>query len=278
MKRSLIFLLAAAAALLCCACQAQETSAALPSATASVVMPSATPAPTPLPSPSPTAAFSINPVSAFYAAYREDTDAALNALFTSLAEKGDIASLDSGMALEKHCAAINKARVSVGRLSQSGGAYADALLGAASGSGTLRADKSDAAVYHFRFAYNDSTMLLGTLREDRLFSSMHTTLVQEVVTNELDPETGELVDTITQETVLGDTLCADLLYKDSSGAWLSCHCDDTTLSVLRFAEHRAVFHAAAPSADMPPLAQLDANTLLSLAPTLLSPEDVSLPY
>ena len=278
MKLFLLFLLASVAAFLCCACQTQQTAAMLPAPTASVVTPSATPLALPLPSPTPTAVFAINPVSAFYSAYRQDTDAALNALYDSLAQKGDIASIDKSMALEKHCAAVNKARVSIGRLSQSGGAYADALLGAASGSGTLRADRNNSAAYHFRFVYDDTTLLQGTLDKDRLFASLHTTSIQETVTSEIDPETGEPADVVTQETVLGDTLCADLLSKDAAGAWLSCHYDGSVLSVLRVSGKHAVFHAAAPDANAPTLAQTDAETLLTLAAALPSQEEISLPY
>ncbi|MDO5110950.1 MAG: hypothetical protein Q4E65_01455 [Clostridia bacterium] len=274
MKRILLSLLTAVLTVCFCACQTQQTVATVPAATASVVMPSA--APTSAPSPTP--AFSINPVSAFYTAYRQYADAPLATYYEMLAAKGDIASIDAGMALETHCAAINKARVSIGRLSQSGGTYADTLLGAATGSGTLRTDRNDAELYVFRFSYGDTTLLQGTLRENCLFFSLHTTTVQEVTANEFDPETGESVDTVTQETILGDTLCADVLYQEQSGGWLSCHYDDTLVSVLRLSKDGVVFHASAPDDSFPPLAQADAATLLALASTLITAEDAALTY
>ncbi len=274
MKRILFLIFAAASAALCCACQTQQVLAEAPLPTASVVMPSARPSP----SPSPTPAFFINPVSAFYADYRLDTDAPLASFYAMLAQKGDIAAMDISMALEEHCASINKARVSIGRLSQSGGAYADALLGAAAGSGTLRADREDANAYVFRFAYDDTTLLQGTLREDTLFYTLHATSVQEIVVNEFDPETGETVDTVTQETVLGDALCADILHKEQTGIWLSCHYDRDSISVLRFANARAVFHTAAPDDTLPPLAQIDEAALLTLASALCTAEDAALTY
>ena len=109
-----------------------------------------------------------NPVSAFYRAYDQGT-ALLGGFYSHLTAANRADYLEALMLLSEHTAYMTKAETSVGRLTSDGFGYSGALIGAATGSGSLTPYGS---FYRFFFTYDDGSILLGALTDTTLrFSS-----------------------------------------------------------------------------------------------------------
>lgn len=229
------------AALLLCACM--PFYAASPAAPAA---PTASPSPTPIQTQTPAPSdglYVINPVSAYYAAFDRDTAFPLASLGAALSSENSLDAMETRMLLDAHLSALNQAAVSVGRLTASGEYYSDSLIGPASGTGTVTPAIHSDGVFTFTFLYDNATLMAGTLESDALLFTLHTAVVEEVETESLDEETGEILSTITEQTRPDEEILRAALYKTPSD-WISVVIQDEQTSILRFRTNRVRFLAA----------------------------------
>lgn len=275
MKR-ICFVLFVILSLLFCACAAREESVEnIPEAEIINV--------TPIPdaagnaeSPVQTPGFSINPVSAFYALYNLEAKPAHLAYRLELYDRNDTADIQTLLDFDEHRAFILRPNASIGRLCASGGVYSDTLMGAASGSGTLtpqssadvelansysesitdddetrsenlRASNDD---FIFSFTYNDGFRMRGYLRADLLYYAMYPTYSNEIVTHDIDEESGNETEIVTSETLTGDFLYGAYLQRAPGGQWKSLvlRSDQVSLAVLQ--NQRVSFYTRTPESEL----------------------------
>lgn len=215
MKRLLALLLG-----LCClllaACGAQP---AAPEEDFDAGMARSTPTPLPSPSPSPSPGFAVNPVSAFFAAYRSRTGAARTDYRSARLMEESIDSIEALLRFDRHFSRIMRPNASVGRLSQSGEGYADSLIGAATGSGQMWTnDALGSDAWLFEFDYADGLHMRGSLSDGRLAYTLHHSHEEEYSSIETDAESGESYEIISTETVIEDAHVLCILRLDETGA------------------------------------------------------------